>query len=137
MASNFEPCPRRSDQGRRYAETSSLECSFPVTFPPKVVVRRLVAVASERLGGVNSTSLLVRLSSQGSSLVFWICWRHCLARVGQPGESCFSWFFAVTERTFGYVNKSKLVFVLWILNSCFDPLLSILGVCSVGFGSAS
>jgi hypothetical protein len=43
-----------------------------------------------------------------------------------------SWFFAVAERTFGYISKSKLSFGLWILNSSFGHLLSILGVCSVG-----
>ena len=129
----IEPCSRGSVQGRRYVETSLLVCSFTVTFPPKVVVRRLAGMGSERFGG----NFLIGLSSQGSSLIFWICWRHCLAGVGQPEESCLSWFFAVAERTFRYVSKSKLVFGLWILNSCFDLLLSILGICSVGNGSMS
>ena len=51
-----------------------------------------------------------------------------LANGGSPALSCF---FAVAERTFGDVSKSKLNFESWILNSSLD-LLSILRVCSVG-----
>ena len=45
-----ELCPRGSVQVRRYAENSLLECSFPVTFPPKFVVRGLDDVEREGFG---------------------------------------------------------------------------------------
>jgi hypothetical protein len=41
------------------------------------------------LGGIDSMSFLVGLSSQRYSLVLWFCWRHRLVAVGQPRESCF------------------------------------------------
>ena len=107
--------PARLAQGRRYAETLVQECSFPVTFPPKVVVLRLTAVGSEKFGVVDSTSFLVGFASLG------------LVSRGSPA---LSWFFAVAVRTFGYVTKTKLKFGLWILNASFGHLLSILGVCS-------
>jgi len=58
-------------------------------------------------------------------------------RLASRKSPALSWFSAVAERTFGYASKSKLKFCLWILNSCFDHLLNILGVCSVGVWSAS
>ena len=85
-------------------------------------------------GGVDPTSFLFGFSSLEYSLIFWFCWRHgmVLQQLASRGSPVLSWFFVVAERTFGYVNTSKFNFGLWILNSSFGHLLSVLGVCSVG-----
>ena len=58
-----EPCLL----GCRYAETSVPEGFFS-SFCPKIVVRPLVAIGSERRWGVDPTRFLARLASRGSAL---------------------------------------------------------------------
>ena len=83
------------------------------------------------MGGVGYTSFLVGLSREVFTRILDLL-ETVSQRLASRGSPALSWFFAVAERTFGCVSKSKLNFGVWILNSSFDHLLSILGVCSMG-----
>ena len=61
ILSSTEPCPRGSAQGRRNAEASVLEYSFLVTYPPKVVVRRMAAMGREMFFCGRDAALTVRI----------------------------------------------------------------------------
>ena len=103
-----------SAQGRRYAQTSFYNFLSISLFLPRLSSDDWPPWGV-KVGGVNCMRFIVGLSRQVYWLVFWFYLTS--SRSGWPAQSpALSWFFAVAERTFGYVSKSKLNFVFWNLN---------------------